>query len=222
MLSLWPCCGLSNRQAVLDLIANWYTCIQIPILFLVLIESGLHSAFEALMEARDFLLLSGVQLHLQDTTTLLEKHNLMTDEIKHVLRDRHASDLERFTIIRDMVPPELELPTALPPATVYAPCPHDLGCPKLKSNSPCTFPIRWRVIRADGKRSRYEESGTQTGKFSYVILEKGVRPPLDTITRILKIRHSHGHVTCDLCTAFKGIQRVTVSRQNRYDIAMGM
>ncbi|KAK6050756.1 hypothetical protein COOONC_11740 [Cooperia oncophora] len=67
--------------------------------------------------------------------------------------------------------------------------------------SPCTFPIRWRVIRADGKRSRYEESGTQTGKFSYVILEKEC------------IRHSHGHVTCDLCTAFKGIQRIAVSRR---------
>ncbi|PIO70098.1 hypothetical protein TELCIR_08060 [Teladorsagia circumcincta] len=60
------------------------------------------------------------------------------------------------------VPSELKLPTALPPATVYAPCPHDLGCPMLKS--------------------------------------KYVRP-------------ADGHVTCDLCTAFKGIQRLAISRR---------
>ncbi|VDO41928.1 unnamed protein product [Haemonchus placei] len=129
-----------------------------------------------------------------------------------------------------MVPPELELPTALPPATVYSPCPHDLGCPKLtskcvsnlvlnsiavfpSSRSPCTFSVRWRVIRADGKRSRHEEGGTEIGKFSFVILEKGMRHSQDTITRILTMRHSSGHVTCDLCTAYDGIQRLTVSRR---------
>ncbi|VDM65085.1 unnamed protein product [Strongylus vulgaris] len=27
------------------------------------------------------------------------------------------------------------------------------------------------------------------------------------------IRHSNGHVTCDLCTEFKGLQRVAISRR---------
>ncbi|KAK6050757.1 hypothetical protein COOONC_11741 [Cooperia oncophora] len=62
-------CELGSRESRLETIASlWKRTTR----FLVLIESGLHSAFEALMEARDFLLLSGVQLHLQDTTTLLE------------------------------------------------------------------------------------------------------------------------------------------------------
>ncbi|KAK5980628.1 MEthylTransferase Like [Trichostrongylus colubriformis] len=203
-------CELGSRETRLETIASlWKRTNR----FLVLIDSGLQSAFEALIEARDFLLLSGTQLHLQETISLLQEHNLMTSEIHSVLHERHVSDFERFTVVRDMVPADMELPTALPPATVYAPCPHDLGCPLLGSKTPCTFPIRWKVIRADGKRSRYEESGTQTGKFSFVILEKSVRPPQDVIARILKIRPSHGHVTCDLCTAFKGIQRLTISRR---------
>ncbi|PIO69630.1 hypothetical protein TELCIR_08540 [Teladorsagia circumcincta] len=62
-------------------------------------------------------------------------------------------------------------------------------------------------------KSKYENSGTETGKFSYVVLEKGMRSPQDTISRILKVRPADGHVTCDLCTAFKGIQRLAISRR---------
>ncbi|XGW23643.1 hypothetical protein V3C99_005677 [Haemonchus contortus] len=203
-------CELGSRETRLQSIESlWRRTNR----FLVLIDSGLQSAFDALMEARDFLLLSGTRLHLEDTVSLLQERNLMSPQIEEVLNDKRISDLERFMIIREMVPPELELPTALPPATVYSPCPHDLGCPKLTSKSPCTFSVRWRVIRADGKRSRHEDGGTEVGKFSFVILEKGMRHSQDTMARILTMRHSSGHVTCDLCTAFDGIQRLTVSRR---------
>ncbi|VDL62500.1 unnamed protein product [Nippostrongylus brasiliensis] len=172
-------CEIGSPESRLDLISSlWKRTNR----FLVLIDSGKQDAFEALMEARDFLLMSGHRLHLEDTMALLR------------------------------VPPEIELPTALQSATVYAPCPHDLGCPML-GRSACTVPLRWRVIRADGKRSRYEQSGTETGKMSFVILEKGSRQGQDTVTRILKARQAHGHITCDVCTAFKGIQRLTVSRR---------
>ncbi|KHJ92063.1 hypothetical protein OESDEN_08057 [Oesophagostomum dentatum] len=87
------------------------------------------------------------------------------------------------------VPSEINLPTALDPATVYAPCPHDLGCPKLGS-SVCTFPIRWRVIRADGKKSPHEKSGSETGKFSFIVLEKGIRHPQANAARLLKFTFS--------------------------------
>ncbi|WKX92058.1 hypothetical protein Q1695_010246 [Nippostrongylus brasiliensis] len=202
-------CEIGSPESRLDLISSlWKRTNR----FLVLIDSGKQDAFEALMEARDFLLMSGHRLHLEDTMALLRDHNLLSDYITSVLHDKRVSDLERFAIVRDMVPPEIELPTALQSATVYAPCPHDLGCPML-GRSACTVPLRWRVIRADGKRSRYEQSGTETGKMSFVILEKGSRQGQDTVTRILKARQAHGHITCDVCTAFKGIQRLTVSRR---------
>ncbi|ETN84313.1 hypothetical protein NECAME_17170, partial [Necator americanus] len=202
-------CELGSQESRLDLVASlWKRTNR----YLVLIDSNLRDAFEALMEARDFLLCSGTQLHLEETRSLLEEKQLMSDSIEAVLRDRTLSDLERFCLVRDMVPHEITLPTAVEPATVFAPCPHDLGCPKL-GISACTFPIRWNVIRADGKRSPRENSGSETGKFSFIIIEKGVRQPQESMARILKIRRSNGHVTCDLCTAFKGLQRIAVSRR---------
>ncbi|VDO61774.1 unnamed protein product [Heligmosomoides polygyrus] len=172
-------CEIGSQESRLETVASLWKRTK---RFLVLIDSGTKDSFDALMEARDFLLISGSQLHLEETSELLK------------------------------VPSEIELPTALPSATVYAPCPHDLGCPKLRIST-CTIPVRWRVIRADGKRSRYERSGTETGNISFVILEKGQRTPDDAVTRILKIRQSNGHVTCDVCTAFQGIQRLTVSKR---------
>ncbi|VDM61653.1 unnamed protein product, partial [Angiostrongylus costaricensis] len=192
-------CEVDSRESRLELVTSlWRRTNR----FLVLIDSGLHDAFEALMEARDFLLLSGVQLHLEDTVSLLKV------DIYTVLNDRNISDLERFLIIHDQVPAEIVLPTALPPAKIYAPCPHDLGCPKLMSRSSCTFPVRWRVIRADGKHSSREISGTETRKFSFLLL-------LSVIHFVIyfHIRHLDGHVTCDLCTSFNGIQRMTISRR---------
>ncbi|EPB76882.1 hypothetical protein ANCCEY_04008 [Ancylostoma ceylanicum] len=140
------------------------------------------------------------------------ENDLMSDRIDAVLRDRDLSDFERFSLVRDMVPPEIQLPTALDPATVFAPCPHDLGCPKL-GLSACTVPVRWRVIRADGRRSHREKSGSETGKFSFIVLEKALRHPQASAARILQIKHSNGHVTCDLCTEFKGLQRVAISKR---------
>ncbi|CAJ0594211.1 unnamed protein product [Cylicocyclus nassatus] len=202
-------CELASQESRLDLVASlWKRTNR----FLVLIDSGLRDAYEALIEARDFLLCSGTQLHLDETRSILKEKNLLSDSIESVLRDRSLSDFERFSLVRDMVPADITLPTALEPATVYAPCPHDLGCPKL-GNSVCSFPVRWQVIRADGKRSPREKSGSETGKFSYMILEKGFRQPESIVARILKITHSSGHVTCDLCTKFKGLQRVAISRR---------
>ncbi|KAE9421717.1 hypothetical protein Angca_003139, partial [Angiostrongylus cantonensis] len=217
-------CEVDSRKSRLELVTSlWKRTNR----FLVLIDSGLHDAFEALMEARDFLLLSGVQLHLEDTVSLLKEHNLMTENIYNVLNDCSITDLERFLIIRDQLPAGIVLPTALPPAKIYAPCPHDLGCPKLISRSSCTFTVRWRVIRADGKHAIREISGTETRKFSFVIIEKCSRLAEESLARILKlrllsvihfftyfhIRHSDGHVTCDLCTSFNGIQRMAISRR---------
>ncbi|RCN39462.1 hypothetical protein ANCCAN_14618 [Ancylostoma caninum] len=177
-------CELASQESRLELVASlWKRTNR----FLVLIDSGLRDAFEALIEARDFLLCSGTQLHLEETRSLLEQNNLMSDKIDAVLRDRYLSDFERFSLVRDMIPPEIELPTALDPATVFAPCPHDLGCPKLGSSA-CTVPIRWRVIRADGRRSPREKSGTESGKFSFIVLEKALRRPQASAARILQVR----------------------------------
>ncbi|KJH45271.1 hypothetical protein DICVIV_08687 [Dictyocaulus viviparus] len=176
-------CEIGSKESRLELVASLWRRTK---RFLILIDSGLYDAFEALMDARDFLLLSGTQLHLEDTISLLEKHNLMTDEIWAILHDKSISDFERYAIISEQVPDEVTLPTALPSAKIYAPCPHDLGCPKLTTNSQCVFPVRWRVIRADGRRSTREISGTETGNFTFVILEKCLRRPEETLARILR------------------------------------
>ncbi|EYC10670.1 hypothetical protein Y032_0054g2488 [Ancylostoma ceylanicum] len=178
-------CELPSQESRLELVTSlWKRTNR----FLVLIDSGLRDAFEALIEARDFLLCSGTQLHLEETRSLLQENDLMSDRIDAVLRDRDLSDFERFSLVRDMVPPEIQLPTALDPATVFAPCPHDLGCPKL-GLSACTVPVRWRVIRADGRRSHREKSGSETGKFSFIVLEKALRHPQASAARILQVKY---------------------------------
>ncbi|VDM65086.1 unnamed protein product, partial [Strongylus vulgaris] len=90
------------------------------------------------------------------------------------------------------------LPSALEPALLYAPCPHDLGCPKL-GLSVCSFPVKWQVIRADGKKSPRERAGFESGKFSFMILEKGIRQPQTSMARILKTNYNRTELPVFCC-----------------------
>ena len=105
------------------------------------------------------------------------------------------------------MPEDVDIPTVLPTATVVAPCPHDLGCP-LRGKSTCAFSVRWKPIRADGKNGSGKGDGTETGKFTFVILEKGTRRSGEQIDRILKVC-SFSAVTILLrCVNFTDMQLV--------------
>lgn len=201
-------CEIGSVQTRLQLVESLW---QRTNRFLVLIESSLTDSFEGILEARDYLLSSGVQIDQEKLQNLLEHKQLMRPEIKHLIGNNQLSDYEKFFLLREIIPEDVEIPTSLPTASVVAPCPHDLGCPMSYKGS-CNFSARYRVVRADGKRSSGEKDGTEVTSFSFVILEKANRKPNRYSERILKNRQLGGHVTCDVCTAFRGIQRMTLSK----------
>ncbi|CAI2293303.1 unnamed protein product [Caenorhabditis sp. 36 PRJEB53466] len=181
--------------------------------FLLLIESAQSGAFGGILEARDFLLTQGTTVDYRQLLRTLEEKVTLSPKVVRIVEDFNLSDYEKFVMLKEAVPPGESVPTLLPTATVMAPCPHDLGCP-LNAHSSCTFSTRFQPIRADGRRSEKESDGTEVAKFSFVILEKGERKINEHTNRILKNRKLGGHVTCDTCTSFRGIQRLTLSKKH--------
>ncbi|GMT27515.1 hypothetical protein PFISCL1PPCAC_18812, partial [Pristionchus fissidentatus] len=182
--------------------------------FLVLIESGLEDSFAALMDVRNFLLTMGMMLDKEKTVEVLKEHGKWNELTARLLHEERISDYERFEILKHHLPSAVSPPTMLSPATVVAPCPHDLGCPRQAMSVPCPFTVRWSPIRADGKSGRANDDGTEKGSMSFTILEKGIRSTeKESFPRILEMRKLHGHLTCDTCTAFRGLERITVSKR---------
>ncbi|CAD6184357.1 unnamed protein product [Caenorhabditis auriculariae] len=201
-------CEIGSTEARLKLIESLW---QRTDRFLLLVESASMGGFAGILEARDFLLSSGIKIDHDQLQALLEEKRLFSEEVSRVLRNRDLSDYERFVILKDLLPPEIKLPTQLPTASVFAPCPHDLGCP-LSEKSVCSFSTRYQAIRADGRRSDREKGGSEITNFSFVILEKTPHRPNNHAERILRNRKLGQHITCDVCTAFRGIQRMTLSK----------
>ncbi|UMM15207.1 hypothetical protein L5515_002726 [Caenorhabditis briggsae] len=181
--------------------------------FLILIESSRAEAFGGILEARDFLLTQGTLVDYRKLLKTLEEKVMLSPKVVRIVEDYNLSDYEKFVMLNEAVPPGEVVPTMLPTATVMAPCPHDLGCP-LGVHNACTFSSRFQPIRADGRRSEKEADGTEETKFTFMILEKAPRRINAHTERILKNRKLGGHVTCDVCTAFRGIQRVTLSKKH--------
>ncbi|EFP00941.1 hypothetical protein CRE_20749 [Caenorhabditis remanei] len=181
--------------------------------FLVLIESSQSGAFGGILEARDFILSQGTLVDYRKLLKTLEEKVMLSPKVVRIVEDYNLSDYEKFVLLNESVPPGEVVPTMLPTGTVMAPCPHDLGCP-LGVHSSCTFSSRFQPIRADGKRSEKESDGTEVSKFTFMIIEKSARKVNEHTERILKNRKLGGHVTCDVCTAFRGIQRVTLSKKH--------
>ncbi|VDM43454.1 unnamed protein product [Toxocara canis] len=203
---------LASRESRIDLINSlWNRANK----YLVLIDSNLDDSFKALMEARDYILIASSEVHATEMRQIIHEMNLPNaNAIEKILDDKNLSNYERFSLLRDLIPPEIELPTRLPAGFVFAPCPHDQGCPKLSpgSRSVCEFSMRWRDVRADGKVGKRRD-GTATGSFSYVIMQKGVREPVENLARLLHVVHSDKHLTCTVCTPFIGIQRFVISKR---------
>uniref|UniRef100_A0A0M3II03 Response regulatory domain-containing protein n=1 Tax=Ascaris lumbricoides TaxID=6252 RepID=A0A0M3II03_ASCLU len=183
--------------------------------YLVIIDSDLEDSFNAIMEARDYILIAGSEVHAAEMREMLHEMNIPNgDAAVKILDDKNLTNFERFALLREFIPAEVDLPTRLPTGFVFAPCPHDQGCPKLssKNGSVCKFSTRWREIRADGKVGKRRD-GTAIGSFAYVIMQKGIREPVENLACLLQVVHSDKHLTCTVCTPFIGIQRFTISKR---------
>uniref|UniRef100_A0A1I7YQ84 Methyltransferase-like protein 17, mitochondrial n=1 Tax=Steinernema glaseri TaxID=37863 RepID=A0A1I7YQ84_9BILA len=184
--------------------------------YLVLIEGDLEDSFKALIEARDFILTASNELHFDETAQLLYDNGLLDDEMQKLMSNKRISHYERYAMIKEKLSEQIELPTVLPEGHVFAPCPHDQGCPRISlqgPSKPCVFSTKWRDFRADGKTSKRKD-GTAGGRFSYVILEKGERPKgCSAQARILDKVKGNKHTVLTACTEFDGIQRFTVSKR---------
>lgn len=181
--------------------------------YLILIESSHAGAFGGILEARDFLLTQGTLVDYRKLIKTLEEKVMLSPKVARIVEDYNLSDYEKFVLLNEALPPGEVLPTMLPTATVMAPCPHDLGCP-LGVHDACTFSARFQPIRADGRKSEKESDGTEVSKFTFMVLEKASRIINEHAERIIKNRKLGGHVTCDVCTAFRGIQRITLSKKH--------
>uniref|UniRef100_A0A7E4ZSL5 Methyltranfer_dom domain-containing protein n=1 Tax=Panagrellus redivivus TaxID=6233 RepID=A0A7E4ZSL5_PANRE len=185
--------------------------------FLVIIESELEDSFEAVIQARNFILTNGVKMDSRKVREELAEHNLLDETTEAILHDRQMSYSEKYALIRERFPDPAALPTFIETGYVFAPCPHDQGCPKIdlpQGKKSCKFSARWNELRADGRTKSKRNDGTGTSMFSYTIMEKGMRPA-DTVSpsRVLDVKKASGCVTCTTCTPFDGLLRFPVSRR---------
>lgn len=100
------------------------------------------------------------------------------------------------------------------PASMFAPCPHELTCPKLaqKLNVPCNFQQRYHTLSLPG------QTGHLTEKFSYVILSRaapvspsGPDSDLDWARLVAPVLPRTRHVHCRLCCSDGNLQHVVVT-----------
>uniref|UniRef100_A0AC35FRU4 Methyltransferase-like protein 17, mitochondrial n=1 Tax=Panagrolaimus sp. PS1159 TaxID=55785 RepID=A0AC35FRU4_9BILA len=194
--------------------------------YLVIIESDMEDAFSAIIQARNFILTNSVKIDSHILRQTLEENNLMSEEMSQIIYDKQMSYSEKYCLIREKLSDPNALPTFIEHGHVYAPCPHDLGCPKIdlpKGKKSCKFFARWNEIRADGKTKSKKRDGTGVSAFSYVILEKGHRPGGVHPGRLLDKKTAGGCVTCTVCTPFDGLQRFPISKRAGpiYQLAKG-
>lgn len=70
--------------------------------YLVLIEANLEDHFKALMQARDYILTMGVKFDKKIQREYLAENQLLTDDIKEVLMDKQASQLEKYNVLKSV------------------------------------------------------------------------------------------------------------------------
>lgn len=106
------------------------------------------------------------------------------------------------------------------PATVFAPCPHDLMCPKLVADpaTPCNFLQTYQPLPLPGQNVQ------QTEKFSYLIMTRGGATEaeadgVDWARLIAPVQRRTRHVHCRLCTPDGQLQHLVVTaRKHSRDV----
>ncbi|XP_055007500.1 methyltransferase-like protein 17, mitochondrial [Boleophthalmus pectinirostris] len=105
------------------------------------------------------------------------------------------------------------------PASVFAPCPHEMMCPKLTKEPvfPCNFQQKYHTLSLPGQISHLTE------KFSYLILtradpkslvpglDSGLDPGLDWARLIAPVLPRTRHVHCRMCCTDGQLQHVVVT-----------
>ncbi|BFZ19290.1 hypothetical protein BsWGS_22328 [Bradybaena similaris] len=99
----------------------------------------------------------------------------------------------------------------LEPGHVFAPCPHDKPCPKLRvKNQPClTESVLWDM---DFSKDKPFEKKPKTARYSYVILKKGSRTSDTEWPRVLHPIKAQGHVHVHMCLPCGELQHVVIGR----------
>ncbi|KAI6225683.1 hypothetical protein M3Y95_00722900 [Aphelenchoides besseyi] len=182
--------------------------------YLVIIESHLPQHFAALMQVRDFLLMMGYKFNPKEIREQLTERGLMSEEIDQLLKDKQASELEKYNVLKSI--DGLNIPTAVDVGHVVAPCPHDSGCPLFVGRdyqSSCLHRLKYKETRVDGRSKSQTKSGLFKFSFSYVILAKGGRPPGISHSRLLTKSTTSGCASCRLCTPNEGLQRFQISKR---------
>ncbi|TDH05657.1 hypothetical protein EPR50_G00124610 [Perca flavescens] len=98
------------------------------------------------------------------------------------------------------------------PATVFAPCPHELPCPKLahEPTTPCNFQQMYQPLPLPGHSDR------QTEKFSYLIVTR-TKPAqaetegVDWARLIAPVQCRTRHVHCRMCSPDGQLQHLVVT-----------
>ncbi|CAD5116183.1 DgyrCDS5100 [Dimorphilus gyrociliatus] len=90
---------------------------------------------------------------------------------------------------------------------VYSPCPHDLGCPRMKHYAKplCPFSISYR---------KQLETPVENKKFCYLIMKKGKRRPEDVEwPRLMdSVKNPPRQAVCHMCTASGELQTAVITK----------
>lgn len=70
---------------------------------MVLIDGSCKGGYNALMEARDYILMGGCELHREQTRQVLMEAKILSEEAECILTDQQLSNYMRYNLIKNMV-----------------------------------------------------------------------------------------------------------------------
>lgn len=68
-----------------------------------MIDGSCKGGYNALMEARDYILMGGCELHREQTRQILMEANVLDEEAECILTDQQLSNYMRYNLIKNMV-----------------------------------------------------------------------------------------------------------------------
>uniref|UniRef100_A0A0M3IUX7 Methyltranfer_dom domain-containing protein n=1 Tax=Ascaris lumbricoides TaxID=6252 RepID=A0A0M3IUX7_ASCLU len=92
---------LASHDARIDLITSLWNRTN---KYLVIIDSDLEDSFNAIMEARDYILIAGSEVHAAEMREMLHEMNIPNgDAAVKILDDKNLTNFERFALLREFV-----------------------------------------------------------------------------------------------------------------------
>lgn len=182
--------------------------------YLILIENGSYTGTECVLEGRDMILSGGQEVARNRTERLFEHLGLPTEELGEILKKRNIWNAETLAKIQAMLPEGEVVPRVLDEGHVFAPCPHDMVCPRQALNDPisCRFTTRYFPLNLMNKA---QEKTAREANFSFVIVKKGPRQG-QSFPRIVRpvIVDQRQRAIARLCTDRGVLEEVIASKHN--------